>query len=82
MVDSVARRQQTIAEHLLTKEAKMEMLKKLKFVQYKPNTTNNPQLDRRRKLLDKIDEQIMLAQNRDFKATRLKLTTDASGNRV
>ena len=60
----------------------MEMLKKLKFVQYKPNTTNNPQLDRRRKLLDKLDEQIMLAQNRDFKATRLKLTTDAAGNRV
>lgn len=58
------------------------MLKKLKFVQYKLNTTNNPQLDRRRKLLDKIDEQIMLAQERDFKATRLKLTTDAAGNRV
>ena len=60
----------------------MEMLKKLKFVQYKPNTPNNPQLDRRHKLLDKIDEQIMLAQDSDFKATRLKLTTDAAGNRV
>ena len=44
----------------------MEMLKKLKFVEYKPNTTNNPQLDRRRKLLDKLDEQIMLAQDRGF----------------
>ena len=60
----------------------MEMLKKLKFVEYKPNTTNNPQLDRRRKLLDKLDEQIMLAQDRDFKPTRLKLTTDSAGNRV
>ena len=66
MVDFVARRQQTIVEHLLTKEAKMEMLKKLKFVEYKPNTTNNPQLARRHKLLDKLDEQIMLAQDRDF----------------
>jgi len=60
----------------------MEMLKKLKFVQYKPNTPNNPQLDRRRKLLDKIDEQIMLAQDSDFRPTRLKLTTDDAGNRV
>ena len=60
----------------------MEMLKKLKFVQYKPNTANKPQLDRRRKLLDKLDEQIMLAQDMDFKPTRFKLTTDASGNRV
>ena len=58
----------------------MTVLDTLNFVAFKPLANNNPIAIRRRKLIAKIDEQIQLATNSDYTATKQKWITDADGN--
>ena len=58
----------------------MTELDTLNFVAFKPFANANPIAVRRRKLAAKIDEQILLAANKDYTPTRYKWITDADGN--
>ena len=65
---------------LANKEAEMAVLDTLNFVAFNPLQNNNPIAVRRRKLIAKIDEQIQLAANKDYKPTQHKWVTDEHGN--
>ena len=58
----------------------MTVLDTLNFVAFKPFTNTNPIAVRRRKLAAKIDEQILLATDKDFTPTQHKWITDEYGN--
>ena len=57
----------------------MTVLDTLNFVAFNPLQNNNPIAVRRRKLMAKIDEQIQLATNKDYKPTQHKWVTDDEG---
>jgi hypothetical protein len=59
----------------------MSMLSKLKVVEYVKETTANPIATRRRKLIAKIDEQIMLSQDANYTVTRSKWVRDKDGDK-
>jgi len=56
----------------------MTLLSSLSFVEYKPQVTN-PILNRRRKLVAKIEEQERLASDSDYAPTKMKWTKGADG---
>jgi len=58
----------------------MTVLDTLNFVAFNPLQNNNPIAVRRRKLVAKIDEQIQLAENKDYTPTQHKWVTDEHGN--
>ena len=58
----------------------MTVLDTLNFVAFKPLANNNPIAVRRRKLGAKIDEQIQLANDKDYTPTKHKWITDSEGN--
>ncbi len=58
----------------------MTVLDTLNFVAFNPLQNYNPIAVRRRKLIAKIDEQIQLAENKDYTPTQHKWVTDADGN--
>jgi len=58
----------------------MTVLDTLNFVAFNPLQNNNPIAVRRRKLIEKIDEQIQLAANKDYTPTLHKWITDEHGN--
>ena len=58
----------------------MAVLETLSFVAFKPLHNSNPIAVRRRKLIAKLDEQIQLAANKDYKPTQHKWVTDEHGN--
>ena len=64
---------------LANKEAVMTVLDTLNFVAFNPLQNNNPIAVRRRKLIAKIDEQIQLAANKDY---RLRNTSGLVTNKV
>ncbi|MFK7777933.1 MAG: hypothetical protein QM501_07380 [Gimesia sp.] len=51
-----------------------------KFVTYSPVNNSTVEATRRRKLVAKIDEQLALAANADYKPTKIKRVKDAEGN--
>lgn len=59
----------------------MSMLSKLKVVEYVKETTANPIATRRRKLIAKIDEQIMLANDPAYTAVRTKWIRSKEGDK-
>ncbi|MFC1779101.1 DUF6641 family protein [Thermodesulfobacteriota bacterium] len=65
---------------LNTKEVIMTVLNSLKLVSFSPVNDNNVEATRRRKLVEKIDEQLALAANADYQPTKIKRVKDAEGN--
>jgi hypothetical protein len=65
---------------LANKEAVMTVLKSFNFVEYAPLANNNPVAVRRRKLIAKIEEQLLLAGDSDYAPTKTKWITDGEGN--
>ena len=57
----------------------MELLKTLKLTQYQRNSTNNPVLQRRIKLAAGISEQILLAENPNYKQISVRTVADDNG---
>ena len=57
----------------------MELLKTLKLTRYKRNNSNNPILQRRVKLSAGITEQILLAENPNYKSHSVCTVADDSG---
>ncbi len=57
----------------------MALLKSLKLSPYKPTNRNNSFLKRRRKLIAKIDEQIRLATDSNYKPTKIKWVQNEDG---
>ena len=55
------------------------MLKLLKLVPNKKSNSNNSFLKRRRKLIAKIDEQILLATDSNYKPTKIKWVHNEDG---
>ena len=60
----------------------MTILDMFNFVVFKPLSNNNPTAVRRRKLIAKIDEQILLASNKDYTPTQHKWVTDDEGKQT
>ena len=58
----------------------MTVLNTLTFTKYTAHNTADPVIKRRNKLLDKIDEQILLATDETYTPTKRVNTTDADGN--
>ena len=58
----------------------MTVLDTLNFVAFKPLANTNPIAVRRRKLAAKIDEQILLAENKDYTPTQHKWVADEHGH--
>jgi hypothetical protein len=58
----------------------MTVLNTLTFAKYSVPNNANPVTKRRNKLLDKIDEQILLATDDTYTPTKRVNTTDAAGN--
>lgn len=58
----------------------MTVLDKLNFVAFKPLANNNPVAVRRRKLIAKIEEQLLLAGDSDYAPKKTKWVTDGDGN--
>ena len=50
----------------------MALLNSLKLTPYEPTNRSNSFLKRRRKLIAKIDEQILLANDSDYKPTKVQ----------
>ena len=50
----------------------MALLKSLKLSPYNPTNRNNSFLKRRRKLIAKIDEQILIATDSNYQSTKIK----------
>ncbi|MCK2148749.1 hypothetical protein MYE70_06675 [Marinobacter alexandrii] len=59
----------------------MTVLDNLNFVAFKP-LNNNPVAVRRRKLVAKIEEQLLLASDSDYAPTKTKWVTDSDGNQT
>ena len=57
----------------------MALLKSLKLSPYNPTNRNNSFLKRRRKLIAKIDEQILLATDSNYKPTKIKWVQNEDG---
>ena len=57
----------------------MELLKTLKLTQYQRSNTNNPVLHRRIKLAAGISEQILLAENPNYKQISVQTVADDNG---
>ena len=57
----------------------MALLKSLKLSPYNPTNRNNSFLKRRRKLIGKIDEQILLATDSNYKPTKIKWVQNEDG---
>ena len=57
----------------------MTVLETLNFFAFNPLQNNNPIAVRRRKLMEKIDEPIQLATNKDYTPTQHKWVTDEQG---
>ncbi len=57
----------------------MELLKTLKLTQYQRNNRNNPALQRRIKLVARISEQILLAENPNYKSLSVRTVADDDG---
>jgi hypothetical protein len=64
-----------------TKENVMSKLNSLHLVAYERPSNNNPTLKRRQKLLDKLSEQLRIAEDSSYQPTTLKWVTDAEGER-
>ena len=58
----------------------MTVLDTLNFVAFNPLQNNNPIAIRRRGLIAKIDEQILLATDKGYTPIQHKWITDADGN--
>jgi hypothetical protein len=58
----------------------MTVLDTLNFVAFNPISNNNTTSVHRRKLIATIDEQILLASNKDYSATKQKWITDEEAN--
>src|SRR6056297_2500870 len=58
----------------------MSLLNSLKLVSFSPANNNTVEAQRRQKLIVKIDEQLALAANADYKPTIIKRVKDADGN--
>ena len=58
----------------------MTVLNTLNFVAFKPLANNNPVAVRRRKLIAKIEEQLLLAGDSNYEPTKSKWVTDSDGN--
>ena len=58
----------------------MTALDKFNFVVFNPLRSNNPIAVRRRKLIAKIDKQILLAADKDYTPTQHKWVTDDEGS--
>ncbi len=59
----------------------MSKLNSLNLVAYAHPSANNPTLKRRQKLLDKLGEQLRIAEDSSYHPTTLKWVTDAEGER-
>ena len=57
----------------------MALLNSLKLTPYEPTNRNNSFLKRRRKLIAKIDEQILLATDSKYKPTKIKWVHNEDG---
>ena len=57
----------------------MELLKTLKLTRYQRSNTNHPVLQRRIKLVARISEQILLAENPNYKSLSVHTVADDSG---
>ena len=57
----------------------MALLNSFKLTPYEPTNRSNSFLKRRRKLIAKIDEQILLANNSDHKPTKIKWVHNEDG---
>ncbi len=57
----------------------MALLKSLKLSPYNPTNRNNSFLKRRRKLIAKIDEQILIATDSNYKPTKTKWVRNEEG---
>jgi hypothetical protein len=57
----------------------MTVLNSLKLVSFSP-VNNTVEATRRRKLVEKIDEQLAFAANADYQPTKIKRVKDADGN--
>ena len=57
----------------------MALLKSLKLSPYNPTNRNNSFLKRRRKLIAKIDEQILLATDSNYRPTKTKWVSNVDG---
>ena len=57
----------------------MALLKSLKLSPYNPTNRNNSFLKRRRKLIAKIDEQILLATDSNYRPTKIKWVHNEDG---
>ena len=57
----------------------MAFLKSLKLTLFNPTNRNNSFLKRRRKLIAKIDEQILLATDSNYKPTKIKWVHNEDG---
>ena len=57
----------------------MALLNSHKLTLYEPTNRNNSFLKRRRKLIAKIDEQILLANDSDYKPTKIKWVHNEDG---
>lgn len=58
----------------------MTVLDKLNFVAFKPLANNNPVAVRRRKLIAKIEEQLLLAGDSDYAPTKMEWVADSEGS--
>jgi hypothetical protein len=57
----------------------MALLNSLKFTPYSQTSRNNSFLKRRRKLIAKIDEQILLATDSNYQSTKIKWVRNEDG---
>jgi len=60
----------------------MTVLDTLNFVAFNPCSNNNPTAVRLRKPIAKIDEQILLASNKDYTTTQHKWVSDSEGKQT
>ena len=58
----------------------MALLDSLKITPYEPTNRNNSFLKRRRKLIAKIDEQILLATDSNYQSTKIKWVHNEDGS--
>lgn len=59
----------------------MQKISELELVAYERPSSNNPTLKRRQKLMDKLNEQMRLAEDDNYQPTTMKWVTDAEGER-
>ncbi len=57
----------------------MQLLKTLKLIKYQRSNANNPVLQRRIKLTTVVSEQILLAENPNYKSVSVRTVADEDG---